>query len=67
MAEMDPIVKTVYIVCLVVAILIIVLILYAKNNPIFAQTILNLVNRFTNEVTGYNQNPTTPHSHYQLK
>jgi hypothetical protein len=57
MAEMDPIVKTVCIICLVVAILIIVLILYAKNNPIFAHTILNLVNRFTNEVTGYNPNP----------
>ncbi len=57
MAEMDPIVKTVYNVLLVAAILIIILILYAKNNPIFAQTILNLLSSFTDKVTGYNPNP----------
>ena len=57
MAEEDPIVKTVYVVLLVVAIFIIALILYAKNNPVFAQTLLNLVNRFTDALTGYNPNP----------
>ena len=57
MSEMDPIVKTVYNVLLVAAILIIILILYAKNNPIFAQTILNLLSSFTDKVTGYNPNP----------
>jgi hypothetical protein len=63
MAEIDPIVKTVYVVLVVVAIFIIVLVLYAKNNPVFAQTILNLVNRIIEEVTGYNPNPTPTYSY----
>jgi hypothetical protein len=58
MAEMDPIVKTVYLVLTAAAIFIIVLIVFAKNNPVFAQTLLNSIDNVTNAVTGYNSIPT---------
>jgi hypothetical protein len=57
MPELDPIKKTVYIVLIAAAIFIIVIILYAKNNPLFAQTILSILSSFTDKVTGYNPNP----------
>ena len=58
MAEMDPIAKTVYLVLTAAAIFIIVLIVFAKNNPVFAQTLLNSIDNVTNAVTGYNSIPT---------
>jgi len=58
MTELDPILKTVCVIVIAMAILIIAIILYAKNNPIFAHTIINFLNRFTDEVSGYNPNPT---------
>ena len=57
MAVVDPIKKTVCIVLIAAAIFIIGLILYAKNNPVFAQIILNLLSSFTDKLTGYNPNP----------
>lgn len=58
MAEMDPIVKTVCVVLTASAIFIIVLILFAKNNPTFAQILLNSIGNVTAVVTGYNPIPT---------
>jgi hypothetical protein len=58
MAEMDPIVKTVCLVLTAAAIFIIVLIVFAKNNPVFAQTLLNSIGNVTDAETGYNPIPT---------
>jgi hypothetical protein len=58
MVEMDPIVKTVCVVLAASAVFIIALILFAKNNPIFAQTLLNSIGNVTDGITGYNSIPT---------
>jgi hypothetical protein len=58
MEEMDPIVKTICLVLTAAAIFIIVLIVFAKNNPVFAQTLLNSICNVTDTVTGYNPIPT---------
>lgn len=53
MAEMDPIVKTVYIVLIVVAIFIVVLIGVTKNNPVFAQILLDAIDKTTDTIAEY--------------
>jgi|GEM_PF-5889609 hypothetical protein len=53
MAEMDPIVKTVYIVIIAVAIFIVVLIGVTKNNPVFAQVLLNAIDKTTDTIIEY--------------
>jgi hypothetical protein len=54
MTEMDPIVKTVCTVLIATAILIVVIIAVTKNNPIFAQLLMNAMETITNKLTGYN-------------
>jgi len=53
MAEMDPIVKTVCIVLIAVVIFIVVLIGVTKNNPVFAQALLNTIDKTTDTITEY--------------
>jgi hypothetical protein len=53
MVEMDPIVKTVCIILIAVAIFIIVLIGVTKNNPVFAQVLLNAIGKSTDAVMEY--------------
>jgi hypothetical protein len=54
MTEMDPIVKTVCTVLIATAILIVVIIAVTKNNPTFAQLLMNAMETITNKLTGYN-------------
>lgn len=53
MAEMDPIVKTVCIVLTAVAIFIVLLIGITKNNPIFAQIVLNTIDKTADTIMEY--------------
>lgn len=57
MPELDPIKKTVCIVLIATALFIVVLIALAKNNPIFAQTLLDSIGKVADALTGYNPNP----------
>ncbi len=59
MAEIDPIVKTVYIVIIAVAIFIVILIDVTKNNPVFAQLLLNAINKTTDTIMEYKNTTAT--------
>ncbi len=50
---MDPIIKTVCIVLVAVAIFIVVLIGVTRNNPVLAQVLLNAIDKSTDALMGY--------------